>query len=284
MESGCGSRGVCNICPIISRRSIGFTARLKRVCGPGTMSSGRIGRWRSRLQVHRQTLQVTQVCSSECKEMVSLQKEIYICAVPGGVLCLSRGEGKGAINPKERKYILHVCPTGTDPARQRKALSGSVSTPMPARHRAISVPVFSGQASSSPWPQLRHSMEMQMVCGSGTACGRCPWTTGHGTPIPDSAGWQRTCAPPSPFCVCGHLLSAPWQSAGRCPEPEPGVVRCRGREAWQDRNTRFSSPCARGGCRLGQSLGGRSLPPARCRACLGRCQAGRRGGAVSSVD
>lgn len=125
---------------------------------------------------------------------------------------------------------------------------------------------------------------MQLVCGSGTACGRCPWTTSHRTPTPDSAGWQRTCAPPSPFCVCGHLLSAPWQSAGRCPEPEPGVVRCRGREAWQDRNTRFSSPCARGGCRLGQSLGGRSLPPARCRACLGRCQSGRRGGAVSSVD
>lgn len=168
MESGCGSQGVCNICPIISRRSIGFAARLKHVGGPGTMSSGRIGRWRSRLQVHRQTPQVTQVCSSECKEMVLLQKEIYFCAVAGGVLCLSRGEGKGAVNPKKRKYILHVCPTGTPPDKEKH-----YQAPFPRPCLPVTVPSAS-RSSLAKLPAVRgRSFDIVYGDAVGLRVGNC---------------------------------------------------------------------------------------------------------------
>lgn len=129
---------IANTSPMTSWRSIGLVAGLKRR-GAGNATHGRnrswlgtrrchpaagTGRWRSRLlHDHRRTAQVTQVCSPECKEMVSLQKEIYVRADAGCVLCavccLSQSVclEKEKVPLTQRKRILHVV-SNRDPSEK----------------------------------------------------------------------------------------------------------------------------------------------------------------------
>lgn len=130
---------IANTSPMTSWRSIGLVAGPKRR-GPGNATHGMnrswlgtrrchpaagTGRWRSRLlHDHRRTAQVTQVCSPECKEMVSLQKEIYVCADAGCVLCavccLSQSVclEKEKVPLTQRKEYYMLCPTGTRPRKK----------------------------------------------------------------------------------------------------------------------------------------------------------------------
>lgn len=106
--------------------------------------------------------------------MVLLQKEIHICAVAGGVLCLSRGEEKGAINPKKRKYILHVCPTGTPPDKEKH-----YQAPFPRPCPPVTVPSAS-RSSLAKLPAV-HGHSFDIVW-------RCSWSAGRELHAADAHG------------------------------------------------------------------------------------------------